>query len=192
MSSCVCIPGKATRPTTQAKHSNVYGPGLNAQRALKCLNLWRGCDPLSRTRVALNPERLQGKPTTVPIRSHSSWGQAASPNPPQGTFLNCSAPVSQAKFYSTSLGWLEPRKVKYTVKLGEGSQVPVEGLGGSRHCFRPRPQIQQGKAVPLPLHLARHLWLRVLLQKRNLMLKEHSISGCFSSLMANRAADISG
>lgn len=66
---CLAVPVSLERPpepTTQAKPSNVYGPGLNAQRAPQFLSLWRGSDPLSRTGVALNPERLQGSQQLFP------------------------------------------------------------------------------------------------------------------------------
>lgn len=173
VSSCVSIPGKATLPTTQAKDSNVYGRGLNAQRAPKLLHLWRGSNPLSRTGVALNPERVQGSQLLFPPDPIVTGARQPAQTIGMAHFSTALRQCHRPSF--TPFPWAgagRGEKSSTECNWGKAAKSPAEGVGGSLHCSQSRPKSSRAKRC-------------------HFHCTEHSLSGCFPSPMANRAADIS-
>lgn len=157
------------------------------------MHLWQGCDPLSKTGVALNPERVQGSQPLFPSDPIVTGARQ-----PAQTIGMAHFSTALRQCHRPSFPWAGTGREKSSTECnwGKAAKSPAEGVGGSLHCSRSRPKSSRAKRCHFHCTVeirkrCCHLWLWVLLQKRILMLKEHSLSGCFSSPMANRAADIS-
>ena len=146
---CIPTPGKTTI-SAWSRQANVYDQSWTLSVPLgslsvsfsvpKFLNLSAEVvEPLSRSGVALYPGQSLGNLWLFP--SDPFINGARQPGQNIGAFLNCSAPVSLAKFHSVSLIRSKPRKtVKYIrVQLREGSPSQRWGQEGHFRTLAPGP-----------------------------------------------------